>query len=228
MDKAFNTEISKVKVLDISTSSVAQLAADSLVNLMADLEEYEKLSFDERSAFLDNWKERPQAVFASEQMNDLYNAYIDTFSGKGFSPADLRVITEERLREVEKPVEEFTNIKTLIQETCARLVDLPLDIQTGKDSRAAQTIQLFSGITEKIIRLYHQLEIQGYITKSEDNPVKVLISDFNTSVRELLTAYESNDSVLIGDLSEYEMAPRLQELYNAIEKNYNDAKAGVK
>jgi hypothetical protein len=219
MEKAFNAEIDKVGVLDIFTSSISELAASSLFNLMADTEEYENLSFDERSGFLEDWKKRPQAVFASEQMGDLYSAYINAFSNEGFSPDVLRSITEERLREVERPVDEFENIKELLEETCARLVDLPLDIQTGKDAKAAQTIQLFTGISEKIIRLYSQFENQGYIIPHEDNPVKVLINDFYSSVRELLQAYESNDTVLVGDLSEYEMAPRLKELYGAIEKN---------
>jgi hypothetical protein len=52
-----------------------------------------------------------------------------------------------------------------------------------------------------------------------------MINDFNSPARELVQAYENNDTVLIGDLSEYEMAPRLQEIYNAITGNI-DGTAG--
>jgi len=126
----------------------------------------------------------------------------------------LRSITEERLREIQTPVDEFSNLRPLLEETCARLTDLPLDIQTGKDARVSQTIQIFIGITEKIFRVYRQLEIQGYIPKSAaEKNLTQQINDFNGAVKELLLAYERNDTVLIGDLAEYEIAPRLQKIY---------------
>jgi hypothetical protein len=214
LEDAFKKEINTIKVLDIYTSSVADLSIMSLVNLINDIDDYEALSFDEREGYLESWQQSPQAQFAFEQMRDLFEAYAGVFSNSGLTPQTLRAITEERMREVETPAEEFKNIKNLVEETCARLVDLPLDIQTGKDERAAQTIQLFSGIAEKIFRLYKQLNIQGYFESVPD--ISSLLNDFNSSSRELLNAYEANDSVLIGDLAEYEISPKLQQLYNTI------------
>jgi len=215
LEVIFEREIDSVNTLDILTMSITELAVMSLVNLLGDIDEFDDLAFDGRNNFFSNWKERPQAVFAFEQMPDLYSFFENTFLNGAFSTQTLRSITEERLREIQTPVDEFSNLRPLLEETCARLTDLPLDIQTGKDARAAQTIQVFSGITEKIFRVYKQLEIQGYIPQqAAEKNLTQQINDFNASVKELLQAYEKNDTVLIGDLAEYEIAPRLAEIYN--------------
>jgi hypothetical protein len=215
LENIFAKEIDTVKTLDILTMSVTDLAVMSLVNLPGDIDEFDALPFDGRNDFFTNWKERPHAVFILEQMPDLFSFFENTFVNGAFSTQALRSITEERLREIQTPVDEFSNMRPVIEEVCARLTDLPLDIQTGKDARAAQTIQIFSGITEKIFRIYRQLEIQGYIPQSAaEKNLTQQINDFNSAVKELLLAYEKNDTVLVGDLAEYEIAPRLQDFYN--------------
>jgi hypothetical protein len=220
LEEAFSREISSVKILDIITSSVAELTAQSLLRLYDDINEFEQLDFEKRGAFFEDWKERAEAVFASQQAQDLYLLYVETFNGEGVSCEVLRSITEERLREVNTPAAEFAAIQSLINENCLRLVDISLDIQTGKDGRAAQTIQIFSCLAEKIFRILRQLDIQGFLPQNSDGekPVSLLAADFSAVVKELLDAYERHDSVLVGDLAEYEIAPRLQELYSTIEK----------
>jgi len=214
LENVFAKEIDEVKTLDILTMTVTELTAMSLVNLLADIDEFEHISFEGRNNFFTNWKERPQTLFIIEQMPDIFTFYENAFLNGALSVQALRSITEERLREVQTPVDEFSNLRPLLEETCARLTDLPLDIQTGKDARASQTIQIFSGITEKIFRVYKQLELQGYIPKSAaEKNLTNQINEFNGTVKELLLAYEKNDTVLVGDLAEYEIAPRLQKIY---------------
>jgi len=114
---------------------------------------------------------------------------------------------------VHEPEKELERLHSPIEEICSKLVDLSLDIQTGKDRNAAETIQYFTGIAEKIFRIFKQLVIQGFIT---DTTVIELLNNFAETVKELLEAYERQDSVLIGDLAEYEIAPRLKVLYTTI------------
>jgi hypothetical protein len=42
------------------------------------------------------------------------------------------------------------------------------------------------------------------------------MEEFGAALKELLAAYEVRDAVLVGDLAEYELAPRLRGLYAAI------------
>jgi hypothetical protein len=110
-------------------------------------------------------------------------------------------------------------IEALVESTAQRLEDLPLDIQTGKDGRAAETVQIFSTITEKLFRIFSLLKLEGFITDTlliDAMPFSAFIDDFSAALKELLAAYEVKDAVLVGDLAEYELAPRLRTFYAAI------------
>lgn len=230
IENEIKREIDTVNVLDIETKPLADFYAMSLLSLLDDMIEYESLNFEEKNKFLENWKESAEAKFSNEQMPDLYLLYVNTFSGSGLSCGNLRSLTEERLREVREPAEEMARLKQAIDDICTRLVDLPLDIQTGKDKRASETIQFFSGITEKIFRIFKQLGIQGYIKKTldtEEAALSKLIEGFGQMVKEFLEAYEKHDSVLVGDIAEYEIAPGLLELYNTLVNSSLEPAAGV-
>ncbi|MDR2964844.1 MAG: hypothetical protein LBU88_03615 [Treponema sp.] len=215
LEDFLSRDIDSVNTLEIITSSNADLAAESLVKILDNINEFQTLKHEDKNSFLENWKQSPQANFTAESMPDLYSVLTGSFSGSGLNLNSAFSITEERLREIKDPKAELENLKPLFDETCTRLADLSLDVQTGKDARAAQTIQLFSGITEKMLRLSSQLDIQGYLTEAKDT-VNQIINELGDIIKELLNAYERHDTVLVGDLAEYEACGKLQELYTAI------------
>jgi hypothetical protein len=109
--------------------------------------------------------------------------------------------------------------RQLVCDVCTRLEEFPLDIQTGKDARAAETVNAFSGIAEKVFRLFNVLKMEGFPVGEimvEKTPITTCISEFSGSLRDLLAAYEQRDTVLAGDIAEYEMAPRLRDLHTAV------------
>jgi hypothetical protein len=224
-EEILKKDAAAVNLLDIKTISLAELFLESLVNLHADIEEFESLKFDEKPEFLKSWKERPQALFTLEQMPDLYNISVNLFSAGDINKTFVFSVIEERLREVKEPLQELNNLKALLDETCTKLANLALDIQTGKDAQAAKTIQVFSGLSEKILRTVKQLDIQGILPqeKGEREAFSVIINEFGKIIKELLEAYEKHDTVLVGDLAEYEASPKLQELYSAIINNSRQA-----
>ena len=232
IDEYFSRDIKSIKIIDIKTIAIAELMAASLLNLIEDINEYVCLNFEEKTKFFDKWKETPTAGFIFSDIPDLYAFCVNTFSSGSLAPNTLLTITEEIQREINDPVKELTNIEQIINDICERLVDLPLDIQTGKDLRASQTIQLFSAVTEKLFRIFRQFGIQGYLPLDEINPnyggkipekdkkpLYLLITEFKDVLSDLLEAYEKNDSVLVGDITEYEASVRLKELFSAISNN---------
>jgi hypothetical protein len=225
-EEIFKKDIAGVNVLDIKTISLSELFLASLSNLHADIEEFESLKFDEKQDFLEIWKERPQALFTFDQMSDLYNILINLFSGGDINSKLVSSVIEERLREVKEPLQELSNLKPLVDETCTKLADLALDIQTGKDAQAAKTLQVFSGLSEKMLRTVKQLDIQGILSEEtkEKEAFSGIISEYGKLIKELLEAYEKHDTVLVGDIAEYEASPRLQEFYSAILNNSRRAR----
>ncbi|MCL1959658.1 MAG: hypothetical protein FWF68_08670 [Spirochaetes bacterium] len=229
-EEIFKKDVTAVNVLDIKTTSLAELFLETLLNLHADIEEFENLKLEERQEFLKIWKKRPQALFTLEQMPDFYNILANLFSGGDINTKFVSSVTEERLREVKEPLQELSNLKPLLDETCTNLINLALDIQTGKDAQAAKTIQVFSGLSEKILRIVRQLDIQGALSQETEKKEAFsgIINEFGKLIKELLEAYEKHDTVLIGDLAEYEASPKLQELYSAIINNSQSAQQGKK
>jgi len=220
VEEIFKKDINTVKCIEVRTNSIAELTTACIINLKRDINEYEKLNFDEKAKFFDNWKESGQARYISEEMPELYSYFVDTFSTGKISIETLLSITEEVQREVTEPVKELEKLEPILNEICEKLINLPLNIQTGKDLLAATTIELFSTITEKIIRIFYQLNIQGYLLQMEK--AKKIAHDFisfKNILTELLVAYEKHDTIIIGDLAEYEAAPKLKELYFAILDN---------
>jgi len=225
LEEAFKKDVKTIKSIDIYTNVIAELSAASLLNLIEDIKEFEALSFEDKSKYCEKWQETATAQFIFAELPDLYAFCRNVFSNGDVTPQTLLSITEEIQREVNDPKTELVNLEPILNEICIRLTDLPLDIQTGKDARAAQTIQLFSAVTEKIFRIIKQLNTQGYLSpdipQTDNKSLTELMSYFSNILKELLEAYEKNDSVLVGDLTEYEASPKIKELYKAILENVN-------
>jgi hypothetical protein len=203
----------------IRTSSWAELMAEALLSLRRDMDEYAAADFHAKRDFAGKWAESPEALFLAEQIPEIHKWALGVFSGGGMDAAEFGRLVDERLRELEDPSGELGRVETLIRETVKRLEDLPLDIQTGKDGHAAETVRLFSCMGEKIFRLFNLMKAEGYALdhlRVGDVPLKDYIEEFDNALKELLAAYESKDAVLVGDLAEYELAPRLQNLYTVI------------
>jgi len=219
MEVCFGRNIDTVDVLDIYTSSITELFAECLFNVLEAIDAYEAAGFEEKGSVAVFWKESPAAKMLAEQNPGLSEWVIKTLSGEGSGPQALRTVVKERLRELGEPAGEMDRTTTAVADICVRLEELPLDIQTGKDARAAETISIFSGIAEKVVRIYGILGNTGFPVgeiRIGDLPINDYMAEFHTSLKELLNAYEQHDTVLVGDIAEYEMAPRLRGLHTAV------------
>jgi hypothetical protein len=219
LEACFGRTVDTITTLDIYTTPVLQLFAESLFNTIQDINAYEAAAFEEKGRFAGQWKQSPQALLLAEHSPELFDWASQTFSGEGSGTQVFRVLVEERLRELQDPAAEMNKTGPLVSEICARLEELPLDIQTGKDARAAETVRTFSGVAEKVFRVFDVLKTEGFPVGEitvEDMSLTAYMAEFSTALRELLAAYEQHDTVLIGDLAEYEMAPRLRSLHAAV------------
>jgi hypothetical protein len=219
MADAFRWELEKIKTIDIKTSPRSELLMEALLSAGEVLATYGEVPFNEQERIRVYWRESPAGAFLSEEAPELYTDMVKTLQGEGLSPPQLAGLMDERLRELENPLNELLNMEKVITGIVHRLEDLPLDIQTGKDRQAAETVSLFSGITEKLFRLLFLLKQRGILTEEltvESLPFETFVAEFTMALKELLAAYEMKDTVLVGDLAEYELAPRLLKLYSAM------------
>jgi hypothetical protein len=227
--ETFSMYIDDVEKLDIYISAWRELASEALGMLYETCTLYENASFDERARFFADWEKSAGSRFLKTDIPEIYTLAEQVLDGDGLSVRDFITIVDERLRELADPWQETFDSETLVNIVCKRLEEFPLDMQTGKDQRAAETIQLFSQVSTKLLRIFFIFTSEGLPADNfviDERPAKIFIEDFNSTLRELSDAYENMDTVLAGDIAEYELAPRLLKLFTAmknITKSYSQA-----
>ncbi|GHU98661.1 hypothetical protein FACS189483_06970 [Spirochaetia bacterium] len=216
VDAVFTRDLQGIDSLDIKVCSRQELTLDALGFARGYLEAF--AGTEDREILASGWKESAAASYLAEEIPEIANAVTGTLSG---SHTGALALVEERIRELADPQGELCRMEAAVTGIISRLEELPLDIQTGKDGRAAETISLFSAIAEKFFRLFLILKSGARNTALDDLtidsvPVMEFLEEFGAALKEILAAYGIKDVVLVGDLAEYELAPRLRTFYSAI------------
>lgn len=100
------------------------------------------------------------------------------------------------------------------------LIEIPILLQTGEDSRVMESIHSFAEDFESLcqslplMKTISERDIAAVLV--EDTPLEQYPSRLTPLLGELIEAIKSNDTVLIGDISEYELAPKLQSLASVL------------
>lgn len=226
LPEAFRASIAEIEKLDILVSSWRELAAEALFFLRDTCAFYREAPFDERPRISGGWAESSAARFLRSDIPELFSLAEKTLSGDGLSAADFIGVVEERLREVSDPWKETCRMEAEVELVSKRMEELPLDMQTGKDARAAETVQLFSHAGEKLFRIFFIHKSEGLPADTflvDGLPARAFIEDFGSALRELSGAYENQDTVLAGDIAEYELAPRLLKFFTALKNLTNSS-----
>ncbi|MDR0784530.1 MAG: hypothetical protein LBE74_01425 [Treponema sp.] len=223
IEKACVRELSDVKSIGIQARSFTDFALDSISYADAAVATFENASLGDQPLARQAFEESAAYRFLKENIPDIAETMRKTFDGSGLSLKDTSAFLKERAREFASPQEEIASQAGAVSEIVSRLENLPLDMQTGKDARVAETVRLFSAMAEKLFRIF---SIMGRKERNAasvrtvyfggETPIERFINDFSAVLRETLNAYKSGDMVLCGDLAEYEIAPRLSAFFSAL------------
>ena len=113
-------------------------------------------------------------------------------------------------REIEDPKSELESTLDVVQKLIPQINEVSILLQTGKDKQAMGLIIQLTELLQKILRIItlfntDNINIDG---DSLDN----FSIELNSVLNELAEAFYAKDSVLIGDLLEYEITPKLELL----------------
>ncbi len=107
------------------------------------------------------------------------------------------------------------------RQIAGELEELPAKLQAGKDKEA---YSLITNLADLIDNFCHTATLSalfpqkyGTITLGGKS-IKEFFADFSTILRDFQDAFSSKDTVLMGDLAEYEISPRIISLAEAAEK----------
>ncbi|MDR1352920.1 MAG: hypothetical protein LBK05_06525 [Treponema sp.] len=218
ISSVFSRDLEGMGAVNIKVCPRSELALDALCEARGFLDACARGEGPENIAGL--WRASPAASFLEDENTRLFRDIDAVFGpGKTEKAENIIPLVDERIRELINPEEELGRIESLVTGIAERLEELPLDIQTGKDGRAAETVNGFSAVAEKLFRLFYLIQAQGQDLSGilvESSPVYDFLGEFSAALKELLAAYEGRDVVLVGDLAEYELAPRLRSFYGAL------------
>lgn len=127
----------------------------------------------------------------------------------------LVLLIEQRIAEIQSPERVVATVAGVITSLLPQVQEVSILLQTGRDADAMSLVVRFTELTEKLFRtLPHLARVhEGFRERYLDGErVPALISRLNERLHELVDAFGAQDTVLIGDLLEYEIVPRIAEL----------------
>jgi hypothetical protein len=162
-------------------------------------------------------------LYSVEELSflDAFVTALDAGNSKAIAEiaAKLTAFFSERLAELQDPLAAMAAASRLFHSLAQDLADVPVRLQTGREADGMRTMVLVVELINKTVRLLPDFvrSVPGAAElRIEGKDVGDFYSDFNHVLRELASAFENRDSVLIGDLAEYELLPRLKAFFTAI------------
>jgi hypothetical protein len=141
-------------------------------------------------------------------------AWADETRGQALKLIDL-VYTQVslRLQEYQDPKAALKTLAEALTVCIEEVSDISILLQTGKDKQAMETIVRFSELSQNLVRLTASI-----FPENSNQDLQDFYKELGGVLSELLEAFEAKDSVLIGDLMEYEIAPRLERLQTIVQE----------
>jgi len=115
----------------------------------------------------------------------------------------------------------FAQLALLFDSLSEKMEQVPVDLQAGKNTEVTESIKELADSIDQFchVAALASLFPQTFKDTTIDNMnFKDFFADFSPILLDFEQALQNNDTVLIGDLSEYEICPRLQSISNALKK----------
>lgn len=222
-----------VKEISISTVTDSAIKCADLTeienyffNLIAIIEENKREEKEKNDAVLSHLEQYSEIKKLLEfAIDKIYNSnslgYIETMvAKKDFINDDYEgikefakniiIIAQKRKNEILFTQEEIKNEKKFFETFQEEISTISVLLQTGKDKEAMEKVIKFIDFSKKMFRLISYYNMSTRKIAPED------INNYNKLLNELGEAILKSDSVLIGDLLEYELVPTIEGFFNII------------
>ena len=122
----------------------------------------------------------------------------------------LRSLLVARAREFAFPVREMAITLGQLSSASEELEQVPVQLQTGEGAQAMRTVISLTELLGRVFRLTPLVESAENRGDLDVVRIRTFTQETSEVLAELAQAFEINDTVLVGDLLEYELAPRMQ------------------
>lgn len=128
---------------------------------------------------------------------------------------DFSVITKQAVKE------SFENLSKCFDELSVKMENIPMEFQNGKAQNVTSSIK---ELADNIDNLSHIAALASLFPESfsattiDGQNFNDFFQEFSPILLDYEQALQANDTVLIGDLSEYEICPRLRSISEALKQ----------
>ena len=129
------------------------------------------------------------------------------------------VLTRDRLNEVGDPIRDARTTIMILQNMLADLSMVSTRILTGKGKEGFDTILRFSELMSKLMRLFWlmiEAQAPGIALPFSRDELKGWTTTINETLSQITVALDSQDTVLLGDILEYELPQHIERLMTLI------------
>ncbi|MGO9309868.1 MAG: hypothetical protein ACLQDL_12680 [Spirochaetia bacterium] len=152
---------------------------------------------------------RFQAAFAG-QAAPLIRAWTPEVRGEAVRRIQaLRGLLQARIDGATHPRESLSRCAGMLRGSMTELREVSLLLQTGRDKPAMDIVIRFTDTVQSL------MDVLPFLAPDPERAR--LLTELTPVLRELVAAFGSRDSVLIGDLLEYEVAPRIEKIAPLLE-----------
>ncbi|MFP4483424.1 MAG: hypothetical protein ACLFO1_01075 [Spirochaetaceae bacterium] len=144
-------------------------------------------------------------------------------AGPGKTTDTLRrigTVLNTRIRELATPFREARKTEQALRTLMPELEEVSILLQTGEEQKAMSLIVQFSELVERLLRVLVAVDSRYGGTagapRQASAPLRQLTDSLQSTLEELVAAFNDMDTVLIGDLLEYDMLPRVEKLLELI------------
>ncbi|MBC6713833.1 hypothetical protein [Treponema sp. Marseille-Q3903] len=115
----------------------------------------------------------------------------------------------------------LTKLSELFANLAGQMESVPSALQSGKNKEVSESIK---NVADSIDQFCHVAALASLFPETfkiiniDGVSFKDFFADFSPILKDFEDALKNNDTVMIGDLSEYEICPRLQAISKALEK----------
>ena len=114
----------------------------------------------------------------------------------------------------------FEKLSELFNELAAQMEEVPVALQSGKNAEVSESIKRLADSIEQFchVATLASLFPDTFSTSSLNGiSFKDFFAEFSPILKDFEDALQNNDTVMLGDLSEYEICPRLKEISKALQ-----------
>ena len=128
---------------------------------------------------------------------------------------DFTVVSENDIKA------SFVKLSELFNELSLQMENVPMELQKGNNKEVSASIR---GLADSIDQFCHVATLASLFPNTFNKPefngfnFDEFFKDFSPILKDFEEALQNNDSVMIGDLAEYEICPRLQSISETLKK----------